>query len=114
MIKYKKNKSRRDGFYNFKDGVKPEPVVATECAKKCMSLDVSCPNKECRNWMEYEDDHNCAIISAYQNGPMTLRQIGDRLGISFVRVKQIEDSALVKIKKRVKKFELTEDYLSCG
>ena len=30
---------------------------------------------------------------------MTLRQIGERLGVSFVRVKQIEDELLKKLAK---------------
>ena len=29
---------------------------------------------------------------------MTLREVGDRLGLSYVRVKQIEDKLLKKIK----------------
>jgi DNA-directed RNA polymerase sigma subunit (sigma70/sigma32) len=38
-------------------------------------------------------------VSIYENGNMTLRQIGERLGISFARVKQIETEALRKIRK---------------
>ena len=48
---------------------------------------------------QYEDEFNCCLVSIYENGQMTLRQIGDRLGISFARVKQIETEALKKIKK---------------
>jgi DNA-directed RNA polymerase sigma subunit (sigma70/sigma32) len=51
-------------------------------------------------WIDYEDEMNCSLISIYQNGPMTLRQVGERLGISFARVKQIEESALIKLKRR--------------
>ena len=36
-------------------------------------------------------------MAIYENGPMTLREIGERLGISFARVKQIEKAALKKI-----------------
>jgi DNA-directed RNA polymerase sigma subunit (sigma70/sigma32) len=32
---------------------------------------------------------------------MTLREVAERLGISFARVKQIETKALNKLKKRV-------------
>jgi DNA-directed RNA polymerase sigma subunit (sigma70/sigma32) len=31
---------------------------------------------------------------------MTLRQVAERIGISFARVKQIESQALIKIRKR--------------
>tara|TARA_B100000131_G_C17869687_1_gene513671 strand:- start:448 stop:618 length:171 start_codon:yes stop_codon:yes gene_type:complete len=48
--------------------------------------------------INFEEEYNCALISIYENGAMTLRQIGERLGISFARVKQIETVALQKIK----------------
>ena len=56
--------------------------------------------KECRLWIEHKDEQNCTLISIYRNGRMTLREIADRLGISFARVKQIETQALKKLKKR--------------
>ncbi len=69
------------------------------CAALCLKKDIQCQNIECRHWIEYEDEKNCCLISVYENGPMTLRDIGARLGISFARVKQIESAALKKIKK---------------
>lgn len=68
------------------------------CTEACTKLDVSCPNTGCRNWMNYENDLNCAIIAADKHGELTLREVSDRIGLSFVRVKQIEDSAREKIK----------------
>ena len=56
-----------------------------------------CQDCECRQWIDYEDDLNCTLIAAEKHGPMTLREVGDRLGISFVRVKQLQDAALAKI-----------------
>ena len=46
-------------------------------------------------------DLNCTILAVKNNRgePMTLRQIGERLGVSFVRVKQIEDELLKKLAK---------------
>jgi DNA-directed RNA polymerase sigma subunit (sigma70/sigma32) len=38
---------------------------------------------------------------------MTLRQVAERMGISYARVKQIESSALTKIRKHIKKNNLT-------
>jgi len=67
------------------------------CCSCCISNEVSCPVKECKHWINYEDDLNCSLISVEKNGPMTLREIADRLGVSFVRVKQIQDKALKKI-----------------
>ena len=56
-----------------------------------------CEECECRQWMDYKDDLNCTLIAVDKHGPLNLRQIGERLGISFVRVKQIQDAALAKI-----------------
>ena len=74
-----------------KDGLKA-------CSRKCRDLSTPCPAKECRLWIDFKSDYNCTLISIYENGPMTLRQIAERLGISFARVKQIETKALMKIK----------------
>ena len=49
-------------------------------------------------FIEYINEHNCCLISIHENGNMTLREIGERLGISFARVKQIETIALTKMK----------------
>jgi len=48
-------------------------------------------------WLDYEEDLNCTLIAVDRHGAMTLRETGDRLGISFVRVKQIQDVALGKL-----------------
>jgi len=70
------------------------------CARKCIELEEGCPHEDCRMWIDYEDEHNCSLVSIYEKGPLTLRQVGERLGISFARVKQIEEKALLKMKRR--------------
>lgn len=72
-----------------------------KCYEICQKLETPCEEKECRCWMEYEDDFNCAVIAVKKNGRMTLREIGERLSISFVRVKQIQDRALQKLRKKM-------------
>jgi DNA-directed RNA polymerase specialized sigma subunit len=52
--------------------------------------------------MKYEDDLNCAVIAAEKHGELTLREVSERIGLSFVRVKQIEDTAKQKIKASLK------------
>ena len=60
----------------------------------------NCENKDCRLWLDYEGDLNCTLIAVDRHGPMTLREISERENLSFVRVKQIQDQALIKLKKR--------------
>ena len=69
------------------------------CSRKCRELKVSCPNTDCRLWIDFKSEFNCTLVSIYENGPMTLREIAERSGISFARVKQIETKAVFKIKK---------------
>lgn len=80
------------------------PPVERKCVSTCKELGVSCPNTSCRSWLDYEEDLNCTHVAVdkHEEG-LTLREIGDRLGISFVRVCQIEKSALEKLKKKMKK-----------
>ena len=73
------------------------------CLQACKSLEVSCPNEECRNWINYEEDLNCVFQSIEnfkdKNEEFTLREVAKRINCSFVRVKQIEEEALRKINK---------------
>jgi DNA-directed RNA polymerase sigma subunit (sigma70/sigma32) len=46
-------------------------------------------------------------VSIEKNGPMTLREVADRLNISFVRIQQIEERVLAKAKQQFNE----EDYL---
>ena len=78
-----------------------------ECSTKCMDTAIPCEQKECKHWIDYKKEQNCTLISIYINGPMTLRQVAERMGISYARVKQIESSALTKIRKHIKKNNLT-------
>ena len=70
-----------------------------KCYKQCQTENQSCDQTECRLWINYEDDLNCTIVAVnkHPDSKMTLREVADRLGISFVRVKQIEEKALNKL-----------------
>lgn len=76
-----------------------EGYVLSECAKACEDNNVSCPFKECKHWINFEKDKNCDLISIQKCGELTLREVGERLGVSYVRIKQIESNAIKKIKK---------------
>ncbi len=57
-----------------------------------------CDQTECRNYMAYEGDLNCAVVCArkYENG-LSLREVADRMGVSFPRVSQVEHAAFKKL-----------------
>ena len=70
-----------------------------DCAKDCYLATVSCLNEECRMYIEYEEDLNCTLVAIHKHGSMTLEEIGKRHQVSTVRIKQILDSVLAKLKK---------------
>tara|TARA_R110000796_G_scaffold28176_1_gene77261 strand:- start:2084 stop:2350 length:267 start_codon:yes stop_codon:yes gene_type:complete len=80
-----------------------------KCFKECETTNKSCKEKQCRLWIDHKEDLNCTIVAVNSNpaGSFTLREVAERLDISFVRVKQIEEKALNKLGitgKTLKKF----------
>ena len=61
-----------------------------------------CKDADCRCWIDYPEDDNCINVAIRKHGAMTLEEVAKRLGISLVRVSQIEKQALKKLSKRIK------------
>jgi DNA-directed RNA polymerase sigma subunit (sigma70/sigma32) len=72
-----------------------------DCSRECLEQNKSCDMKGCRYFINYSEEHNCCMISIYKNGPLSLREVAEREGLSFARIKQIQDKALVKLKKKI-------------
>ena len=70
-----------------------------KCLKDLKRNKACCQRKDCRQWINYKDDLNCTLEAIAKKGyrPMTLREVSERLGVSFVRIKQIEDAALKRL-----------------
>jgi len=71
------------------------------CVEKCFEENKTCNEEKCKNWINYNKDLNCLEIAIKKNGAMTLCQAAERLGISYVRVAQIEKKAIRKLQKKV-------------
>lgn len=56
----------------------------------------------CRNRIDYPEDDNCVLESVRKHGNMTLEEVSKRIGLSIVRISQIEKLALKKLSKRIK------------
>lgn len=80
------------------------------CSDFCKKKNYLCPeeNKDCRFWIDYEDDLNCTLITVdkMDGKPMTLRDVAARLGVSHVRIDQIERQATQKLFKKLKNDDL--------
>mgnify|MGYP003113470916 CR=1 FL=1 len=72
--------------------------MSNKCSDKIGKI---CQNKECRQWIDYSEDDNCVLVAVEKHGKMTLRECAKRLGVSYVRVKQIEDKAVKKLVKKL-------------
>ena len=70
------------------------------CKKTCERTGVPCETSSCRHHIEYAEDLNCSLIAVDRHGDMTLDEVAKRMGLSLVRIKQIEESALGKLNKR--------------
>lgn len=65
------------------------------CRCETFGLDKS----ECRNKIDFPEDNDCVLVSVDKYGELTLRECAERLGVSYVRVKQIQDKAMRKLAK---------------
>ena len=77
-----------------------------KCAADSMENDSICKKEDCNLWIKYGKDLNCTLVSVKKHGRLGLKEVGERLGISYVRVSQIEKEAFKKLKK--KNFELED------
>ena len=73
-----------------------------KCKENIVNQQTPCTNAECRKWINYDEDLNCCLISIEKHGNLTLAQVAKRLGVSHVRIKQIQDKALERIRIRAK------------
>lgn len=71
------------------------------CTEECRKDKKPCERQTCRHWMEYPDDLNCSIVAAEDHGPMTLEEISKRMGVTLVQIKNIQDRAMDKMKKKM-------------
>ena len=74
-----------------------------KCLELCRATNSACQNEDCRLWINYKEDLNCVDEAVRKNGPLTLRQVSERFNVSFVRIKQIEDKALKKVRQFIKR-----------
>tara|TARA_R110000851_G_scaffold301298_1_gene457664 strand:+ start:764 stop:1006 length:243 start_codon:yes stop_codon:yes gene_type:complete len=73
----------------------------TNCFDMYEKYNLPCDEKNCRRWVDYPEDFNCSVICANKNDTgLSLREVAERMGVSFVRVQQIEKAALAKINKK--------------
>ena len=74
------------------------------CYEKNARKGDACARRECRYWIAHSGAVNCTLVAA-SKGPMTLQEIGEIIGVTRMRVCQLEKKILA---------ELTDDTEMCG
>ena len=85
-----------------------------KCKKTSTFITEPCNDKTCEWWLNNETFCNCTWV-ACNYGPFTLEEVGEMMGVTRERIRQIEAKALRKLqhKKRrdqLKDFVTAEDY----
>ena len=57
-----------------------------------------CKRKNCRYWINSNENKNCALVAADKGTNMTLEEVGDLFNVTRMRICQIEKKAINKIK----------------
>jgi len=77
-----------------------------KCYTECRIKKKECQVRDCRLWIDYPEDFNCTETAVQKEGEMTLKKVGDRLGLTPSRIKQIENKSIVKVSKIFKKLNI--------
>lgn len=96
---YRKDSKQQQDEINRKPS--PEEVqygANPKCFEVHEKWQVGCDQKACRNWMDFGEDLNCAVVCARKHdGGLSLREVAERMGVSFPRISQIEHAAYKKM-----------------
>lgn len=90
------------------------PVVRDPVVRSACPTARPCPRPQCRLHLGDVGDahvdmtHSCALDLA-EAGPLTLQEVGNAMGVSRERVRQLEEMAIAKIRRRAPELA---DYLS--
>ena len=100
MFYRKDTKSQQDDLERIPTEFETQYSSAPTCFEVQEKWSVACDQTQCRNWMDYGEDLNCAVVCSrkHENG-LSLREVADRMGVSFPRISQIEHAAFGKLKE---------------
>lgn len=66
-------------------------------------------------WIDYEQEKNCCLVSIQEKQiktagkSLTLHEVGERLDLNYLKVRQIEMSALRKLSNKIEVKQLFEE-----
>jgi hypothetical protein len=99
MFYRKSPKDQQDDLERIPSDVEVQYSKNPTCFEVHEKWQLPCDQTDCRNFMSFEDDLNCAVVCARKHdGGLSLREVADRLGVSFPRISQIEHASFSKLK----------------
>ena len=72
-----------------------------KCYEMHHSKKIGCQNKSCRQWIKCDNFQNCTLVAS-KSGPMSLQEIGDIMGVTRMRICQMEKRIIQKISDIIK------------
>ena len=78
-----------------------------KCKKKRILIDEICIDTTCEWWLKNEAFLNCTWV-ACNYGPFTLEEVGDMMGVTRERIRQIEAKALKKLQHKKRRDQLKD------
>ena len=73
------------------------PELLCKRKLKCFIKPEKCNKLSCRYWVKSNELKNCVLNC---DRAMTLQEIGDAIGLTRERIRQIEEMVIIRIKKR--------------
>ena len=77
------------------------------CKKTQDLITTPCNDKTCEWWLKNEIFCNCTWV-ACNYGPFTLEEVGEMMGVTRERIRQIEAKALKKLQHKKRKDQLAD------
>jgi hypothetical protein len=78
-----------------------------KCKKKGVSVTEICRDSTCEWTVKNEKYLNCTWV-ACNHGPFTLEEVGDMMGVTRERVRQIEAKAIIRLQQKKRKDQLRD------
>lgn len=79
-----------------------------KCKKNGISITEICPKSTCEWIVKNEKYFNCTWV-ACNYGPFTLEEVGNMMGVTRERIRQIEAKAIIKLQHK-KRREILRDF----
>ena len=78
-----------------------------KCKKNGCVIAAVCPESTCDWYLKSETHYNCTWV-ACNYGPFTLEEVGEMMGVTRERIRQIEAKALKKLQHKKRRDQLRD------